>query len=251
MLAAVAGVLVLINKLFYAADSDVVISSDSLPITDTTEKISVSVDIGYVNVSERPSGEKVTFEFASPTEAFYSVEASTDKISVISKSLEWYDRARYSTADKYGVTVGIPADFDGEIVIITKAGPITLSDITADTIKAETDTGNVNVSNVTAVKILSVSASTGNVSLDSAAAIDIGASTYTGNIEFSNIASDGLCSASFKTHIGNIDGKFDYPREHYSVSLNVGNGNTNVEDGGDGIAVTLSSDIGNVNVTFE
>lgn len=251
VLAAVAGALTLINKLFYAADRDVVVASDFVSLTDTVKTVSVAVDIGYVNVSERPSGETVTFEFAAPKDEFYSVTVSSDTISVNSEELKWYDRARYSTADKYGVTIGIPADFDGDITVITKAGSITLSDITAGSITAKTDAGNVGAKNVISSGALTMDAGAGNISLDSVNAVDIDASTYTGNIEFTRIISDGLCSASFVTKVGNIDGEFDYPREHYKISLNVGTGNTNVREGGDGIEITLSSDVGNVNVNFK
>lgn len=249
VLAAVAGALMLINKLFYAAERDVIVTSDFVALGGT-KKISLDIDIGYINVTERPSGENVTLEFAAIRDDFYHIEASADAINITSDELKWYDRARLSVADKYGVTVGIPADFDGVILLDTMAGNIIISNIEAGEITAHTVTGNVTATSIIA-DALGLVADTGNVELSDIDAPNVSASVGTGNVDFVEISSESLLNASFGAHIGNITGSFSLPRESCAVTVTHGTGECNVESGGDGIPVSFSVDVGNINVTFD
>ncbi len=248
VLAVVAQTLVLINKLFYAAERNVIISSEFVSLGDTN-KITLDIDIGYINVTERPSGENVTLEFAAIRDGFYHIETSADILRITSDELKWYDRARLSIADKYGVTIGIPADFDGVILLNTVAGNIIISNIEAAEITAHTVAGNVTATSIGA-DALSLVADTGNIELSAITAPNVSASVSTGNVDFHDISSESLNNVTFSTHVGNIAGSFPLPRESYAVTITHRTGECNVEPGGDGIPVSLSVDIGNIDVTF-
>ncbi len=247
VLALVAGAILLINKLFYAADEGVIVTSDFIGYSGA-EKIHVDIDIGYVNVTEREGSDKITFEFSSFREDFYSVEASDGTVTIGSESLRWYDRERLNTADKYGITVSIPSDFEGELLIETAAGSISVSAVGANEVVVITKSGDVAASKIAGGAFSAVTDS-GDVTLSDIDVSNVTASTEKGSVTFSGIGSASLLHASFSAHVGNVVGSFALPAEAFAIDATA-TGESNVTSGGEGIELFLSARLGNIDVTF-
>ncbi len=251
VLCCVAGTLVLADKLFYRAEDDVVSGSDIAPLSGIG-KIEVSLSVGFVNISEKPSGENITLDYVGLSTDFYSYELAGDTLRISDGGMKWYDQLRYSTADKYGVTVGIPADFDGEIVISADAGSVTVKDVDAKAVDIEADTGDISVSYVT-VDDLHITADVGEITIDSVNIMSLSAEADVGSINVSRInAKDAETGAKIElmADVGEITGSFPLKRDAYTVEANSDLG-TAPEGGGDGnIHLILSSDVGSITVSF-
>ncbi len=247
VLSLVAGAIMLINKLFYAADEGVIITSDFIGYGGA-DKIAVDIDIGYVNVTEREGSDKITFEFSSFREDFYGVDVSDGIVTISSDELRWYDRARLNTTDKYGITIGIPADFDGELLLETAAGSVAVSSVGANEVVINTKSGSVSVSKITAGAVSAVSEA-GNITFSGIDSSHVTASANKGSVTFAGIESSSLLYASFASHVGNVVGSFDLPRDAFAIEASA-TGESNVTAGGEGIELFLSARLGNVDVTF-
>lgn len=247
VLSLVAGAILLINKLFYAAEEGVIVTSDFIGYSGA-DKITVNIDIGYVNVTEREGSDKITFEFSSFREDFYSVDVTDGTVSISSDGLRWYDRERLNTADKYGVTIGIPADFEGELLIDTAAGSVAVSDIGTNEVVINTKSGDVSASKITANAVSAITDS-GDVTLSGIASSNVTASTNKGSVTFSDIETSSLLYASFSSHVGNVVGSFDLPSDRFAIETTA-TGESNVVSGGEGIELFLSARVGNIDVTF-
>lgn len=255
VLAAVAGALVLADKLFYVPDEEVISISDTVP-GESIGQINVDIPVGYVNIFTKSSGENITLDFVGISDDFYKVEVTNDgrTLNVTGEEIRWYDQMRYSTADKYGVTIGIPEGYDGGIDIDTEVGNISLKDITALIIYVSVDVGNVSLSSVTVQEQVNVSLDTGNAVLnDVTVSTGVICEVDVGNIEFSGLTpADPAKGALFdlSCDVGSINGTLPLSRENYTLvaSADLGKAPENFEAGP--IKLDLSVDTGDITVGF-
>lgn len=255
VLVAVAGSLVLADKLFYVPDEEVISISDSVP-SEKIGQINVKIPVGYVNVFQKSAGDKITVDYVGITDDFYKIDVTNEGriLEITSKELRWYDQLRYSTADKYGITIGIPEGYDGGLSIETDVGSVTLKDISTLIIDVSADVGNVSISDVIAQEQICISADTGNVSLSNiTVSTGIICEVDIGNIEFSELhatePSLGF-AVNMTCDIGSINGTLPLSRENYTLiaTSDVGKVPENFELGP--IKLELSVDTGDISIGF-
>ncbi len=247
VLAAVASVLVIADKLVYGADGETSVSQETYSSFDI-ESLVIGIDVGFVTVNTNTPSDSFLVSTVSHEKDFYTVTAEDGKLTIKSAELSWYDRAVYSSAAKYGITVNIPASFDGEIKIHTKTGTISAENLVSSAISVCTSSGNIIVTSPKA-PIIEASTNNGNITIENAESDCVTVETKIGNIVFSDSGSF-ISALTAVTRSGNIDASLCGKRDDYQLTATQKTGEHNVESGGDGICVDLSTDNGNINVSF-
>lgn len=249
ILAAMAAAIWIADKLFYIRDGENVVTQESYS-ANGIESVSVSLGVGYIELIERSDSDTFTVSTVGTESGFYTVSTDGGVLSVTSEELPWYDRELFKTADQYGITIGVPASFDGEMSVRTDAGAVTVTALTVKELNVSADVGNVNIADV-CIPVLDLYADVGNITVtnadtDSAVLkIDVGSATFT------EAVSDTLLSSlSVTVDVGDINVSVCGEREGYTVTAHTDAGACNVEDGGDGIPLELSVDVGNIDVRF-
>lgn len=247
ILAAMAAAIWLADKLFYARDGETVVSQETYS-ADRITSVTVSVDVGYVELVERTDSDVFSVSTVGVDEGFYTVSTEGGVLSVTSEELRWYDRELYKTADSYGITIGVPASFDGDVSIVTTAGAVTATAITVKELNVSVEVGDITMSSVSA-PVLDVYTEVGNVKIEKAAADTVTVGTDVGNVSFTE-AETSSASVCITTDVGDIALSLAGARADYAISAHSDSGNCNVKEGGDGIYIELSTDVGNINVRF-
>ncbi len=248
ILVAMAAAIFLADKLFYVYKEETVVTNDTYSAVGI-DSVTVSLGVGYIEITERADSDSFTVSAVGVNEGFYTVSADGGVLSISSEELKWYDRALYDNAEVYGITIGIPASFDGKLSLGTDAGEIKITGVTVDVLDASTDAGNISVSDST-VATIDISADAGNIDV-AASADNVVLTSDVGDISFVEIKSDTLLSSLKVTaDVGNIDVSLAGKREEYQITAKTDVGTSNVEDGGDGIYVDLLTDVGNISASF-
>ncbi len=248
ILAMMAGAIFLADKFFYVHGDENVVTQESYS-ANGIETVTVSLEVGYIEIVKRTDSNSFTVSTVGVDTDFYSVSTENGELSVSSEEVAWYNRALYDHAGKYGITIGIPADFSGEISLDTDAGNISVTGASSDSLNIRTDAGSISVSDASVSK-LDIYADVGDINV-SADASAVRLETDVGNISFTEIGSEmPLSSLSVTADVGNIDVILSGVRDEYKISAKTDVGNCNVTDGGDGVSVDLLSDVGNINVKF-
>lgn len=249
ILAAMTGILMLADKFFYSYDAENVVTQESYA-ADGIVSVTVGVDVGYVEIVEKDGSDSFSVSTVGVETGFYTVSVDGGTLSVSSNELKWYDRELYKTADSYGITISVPASFDGDVNILTNAGTVTVTALTAKSLDITADIGNVTVTGA-AIPVIDVYADMGNIKIENADSDAVTLEADVGNVSFSEAESDTLLSSlSVTVDIGNIAVSVCGERNGYTVNAHADTGKCNVESGGDGIPLDLSVDVGDITVTF-
>lgn len=249
ILAAMAAAIWLADKLFYVRDGETAVTQESYA-ADGITSVTVSVDVGYVELVERTDSDVFSVSTVGVDEGFYTVSTDGGILSVSSEELPWYDRELYKTADSYGVTISVPASFDGEVSVRTDAGAVTVTALTVNELNVIADVGNVNITDV-CIPTLDLYADVGNITVTNADTDSATLKIDVGSAAFTEAVSDTLLSSlSVTVDVGDIDVTVCGEREGYTVEAHADAGDCNVENGGDGIPLDLSVDVGNIDVEF-
>lgn len=249
ILSAMAAAIWLADKLFYKRDGETVVTQDTYS-ADGISSVSVSLGVGYVELVEKKDSDVFSVSAVGAEDGFYTVSTDGGVLSVTSDELRWYDRELYKTSDSYGITISIPASFDGDIAVTTDAGDVTVTALTATELDIYSDVGDISLSDVT-VPVIDVYADVGNISLESIASDSVAVEADVGNVAFSEAtSSSSLTFLKLASDVGNVDASLVGSRDDYAISARSDSGHCNVISGGDGIPVELSTDVGNVNVKF-
>lgn len=234
VLAAVAGALVLADKLFYKPDTENSSSSESYRFESTDYNIVIDIPIGYITVF-KTSDSVLTVDTVGISGEFYKTESDPLSVTVSGSKLRWYDKLRYSTADIYGITIAIPEDFSGTLNLSTEIGNVKLYGISADNISIKTETGDVSLDSVSFLNSAEISVNTGDIETVNSSASD----------------PDSDASLIMKTNIGNINAKMPLNRESYSLSASASVGSVPESFDSGKIRLEISADIGEITVSFD
>ena len=253
-LAAIAGALVLADKLFYVPNEEPTLNNYSYK-ADEVAGIDISASVAYINIM-RSSDSDVAVDCIDAGRGLYSVTCDGGQLTVTGKKLPWYDTLRHIDSGKYGVTVVVPDSFSGEINITLDAGEIKIDGAGATNINIVGNAGDITVSNVSAEN-LHITADVSDIKLGAVSAELIDVFVSVGNITFSD--ADIGASVSFNTETGNIEGNFTDKRADFTVFCGADVGTVNVTEddnavGGDNVDKTIKCDlrtsIGDITVEF-
>ena len=213
------------------------------------------------------SEEVVTVTLPASRVLDYSIECSTGDVTLEDGIKAGSLSISESTGD---VTVGI-LDVDGkldiesdtgdikltgrtaaeEIEIDTDTGDISiLSEVKARSVNLSTDTGTVRLSYSMRCTSLDIESDTGDVLLMAAVESDsVSIETSTGDVKSTVHIASGTISV--ETSTGDISLILIGEREDYTVRLDLGTGDSNIESGGSGAGrLDISTSTGDVSVKF-
>lgn len=247
ILGAMTSVLMLADKIFYSTNGETAVTQETYS-ADGIKSLVIGIDVGYVNLTENKSSDSFSVSTVGYEKDFYFVTIESGVLSVKSAELEWYDREIYNSVDKYGITISVPASFDGKIEIFTTAGSISISDVTLPYLRASSESGKISLVNPI-ISVMELSTDVGDINIENARADKVTLKTDVGNLSFSD-AKSFVSSLTAASDVGSINLSLFGDREQYAINAVTGTGECNVENGGDGIYVDASTGTGNINITF-
>lgn len=247
ILGAMTSVLILADKLFYRESAETAVTQETYS-SNGVESLVIGIDVGYINITENKSSDSFSVNTVGYEKDFYSVTVENGTLSVKSSELEWYDREIYNSVDKYGVTVSIPSSFEGDVKILTKAGSISISDVTLSSLRATSEAGEIHISNPS-ISVMELSTDVGDISVENARADKVTLKSDVGDLSFSD-AKSFVSSLNATADVGDINLSLCGDREQYAINAVTSTGKCNVENGGDGIYVDASTGTGDIKVTF-
>ncbi len=169
---------------------------------DTTEAKSISVRCAIEKIDVKAiDGNEVVFEYFEGSKLKHDFTAENGEICLAIKKTSWFWGFWWGfDTSKLVVSVGVPRDFSGEIYLYTETGKVEVSDLTnLKRIEATATTGSVTSKNVKA-ESGKFEATTGSVKLtDVEMAERLEIKTTTGGITAENVKSGDNFSAIVTT----------------------------------------------------
>lgn len=163
----------------------------------------------------------------------------------------------------------VPEDYTGTIEIEADTGTISVSDICADVLIAETDTGDVILENLTISGRLEAEVDTGDISVSRVEAGDVAAQTDTGSVTLKDVRTDRVFAQAdtgailldrvdarevfAQTDTGKISGVLAGAKAEYSISVEKEQRpDCNLENQRGGArSLSVHTDTGAIEIVFE
>ena len=227
-----------------------------LTFEQTDESIQ-SIDVRYQNadiaVTISPDAEKIAVKYPVRTDADGKQTAVTlkteDGTLYIAESDDNFQPVSWFFGSIPPVEIVLPAAEYSSLHLQTDTGDIELSGISAAAgIAATADTGDIRLSDVSAAQKITLKSDVGDLTLNSVSAAEIEADADTGNIAVSGIAADAITLAA---DTGDIRGTLAGKQNDYTISVQTGTGSSNLQSGGSGAnRLTASTDVGDIELYF-
>ncbi len=250
VLAAIAGAIFLADKLFYDPNDENHVLTEAYS-SSGIESLAIYIEVGYIDIIESSSASDFLVSTVGVDGDFYKVAVEGDVLSISSEEVKWYEREVYETVDSYGITVTVPSGFDGTIAAGTDAGKLSVTGVTVSELDVHTNAGDITLTDIHTSE-LEADTEVGDITVSGAYASKATLEADVGDVTFAEASRPEtlLSSLSVTTNVGNIEVSLAGERQDYQITAATDRGECNVENGGDGIYINLSADVGDITVSF-
>lgn len=103
------------------------------------------------DITVKPSDDgKIHIKYYENANKTYNIEKQDDGTLIVSKTVEkgFFDNFLVISVSTPFLTVELPTDYSGSLAVFSTDGDITVSDITAETLRIRSDGGNIKTNNV-------------------------------------------------------------------------------------------------------
>ncbi len=203
--------------------------------------------------------------------SWYSRDPQKDELSVADGVLS-LKTARKSfislNVRNYDAVLSLPADFDGELRVSTSTGSISVSDLKPNLLTLESTTGSIRLSNLNVAGAISAETSTGSVYMTNVSAAEISRRGSTGSTNLTDVSASALNarvttgsiildtvdaqSLTLRATTGSISGPLAGRMVDYTIRSSVSTGSNSLPEKLDGGARTLNADTttGSIRLSF-
>lgn len=168
----------------------------------------------------------------------------------------------------YDAVLALPADYRGEMRLTTSTGSISVSDLNPTLLAMEATTGSIHLTNVNVAGRIDAETSTGSVSMTNVTANEISSKSTTGSAKLSSVCASTLSakattgsitlgavdaqSLTLRTTTGSIKGTLAGSLVDYTIRSSVSTGSNSLPEELDGGARTLNANAttGSIRITF-